>query len=441
MRNDSAEVEDFSKEIRYRTWWALCFLERQLAVMTGRTPSFSDADCTCPQPLPVDESSVVDNQTLRRLSSHRSAHNESVISTPSPAHSYSKATSPADSESPSSQQAGRLESFPPSIGLYFFHLTKLSIFTNEVLSRLYRVVDMEKSWAETQSTMADLAKRLEKWRQALPLAFDFTKRIRDQQWIRQRKTLGFLYFSTMLIINRPCLCRIDRKIPNESGKAKHFNQATAAKCVHAAIDMLNLLPDEPNPVGMYTQSPWWSLVHHLVEAAVVCMLELSFRADHMPHEVDEVFESADKAVQWLRSMSSSNLAANRAWRMCDEMLRKVSPKVGKSVSDMLSSRQQAADPMQGLQSSHDQLNPFRPGVHGYQDLAPFQPPIFTTYDQMMSQDQILHNLLQSSTANNYPNMYPTTSGMETMSYETDTYFPDQDPNQQQWYLDGGGGIG
>ena len=173
---------------------------------------------------------------------------------------------------------------------------------------------------------------------------------------------------------------------------------------------------------------------------MVCMLELSFRADHMPREVDEVFESADKAVQWLRSMSSGDLAANRAWRMCDEMLRKVAPKIGKSVSDMFSSQRQVADPMQGLQPSHDQVNPFRPGMQAYQDLAPFQPPIFTTYDQMMSQDQLLQSLVQSCTAGTYPNMYPPASEMEATGFggqSVDGYFPDQDPSQQQWYPDEG----
>ena len=410
--------------------------------MTGRIPSFSDVDCTCPLPLPVDEGGIVDNPMLRRLSSHDSGHNERVISTSSSTQSSGIITSPDESHSSISQQGNRSDNFPPSIGLYFYHYTKLSIFTNQVLSRLYRAAEMKKSWAETQSTIAELGAGLEKWRQELPLLFDFTKRMRDQQWIRQRKTLGFFYYSTMLIINRPCLCRVDRRIANESGKAKQFDQATAAKCVHAAIDMLNLLPDEPNPVGMYTQCPWWCLVHHLVEAAVVCMLELSFRANHMPHEVDEVFESADKAVQWLRSMSVGDLAASRAWQMCDEMLRKISPKVGKSVSDMLSFQQQMAEPMQGLQSFSTQLNPTRPGILPYPGSAPFQIPIFTNYDQTMSQDQLPQNLMQNSTANTYANMFPSANDIEAMGSGDQSaagYYSNQNPAPHQWYPPGGGG--
>lgn len=439
--------------MRCRTWWALCFLERQLAVMTGRTPSVSDADCTCPRPFPIDERSITDNQSFRLAAGKRFGLEAISVSTapsttPS-AGSYSIA-SPAlvDGESRSSTQISSVERFSPSIGLYFLHLTLLSSFISEVLTRLYRVSNVQKSWAETQSTMSDLTKRLDDWRQELPLAFDFTKRVRDQQWVHQRKTLGFLHYSTMLIINRPCLCRIDRKIPDESDAVKQFSQKSAAKCVHAAIDMLNLLPDEPDPAGTFTQSPWWSLLHHLVEAAVVCILELSFLADHMPHQVDEVFESADKAVQWLWSMSSADLAASRAWKMCDEMLRKVAPKVGKSVADMLSrqQQQQLPDPMQGLQqASHAQAPVFGSGEMANQDMTAFQSSVFTNYDQIMAQDPFLQSLSQVSSAGTYPNMYGMASTVQAPlrygNQATDGFFldPELEQQQQRWYQEGGSG--
>lgn len=45
LRNDNRNVVDSSKEIRYRVWWALCSVERILAVMLGRLISFSQTDC------------------------------------------------------------------------------------------------------------------------------------------------------------------------------------------------------------------------------------------------------------------------------------------------------------------------------------------------------------------------------------------------------------
>ncbi len=445
LRNVSAEIDNFEKEMRCRTWWALCFLERQLAVMTGRVQSLSDADCTCPRPFPIDEASIINSHAFNYTSGERFSSNDAAAISSSIL-SYSIAAL-VDGESQLPQQVNPVETYSPSFGLYFLHLTVLSSFTNEVLTRLYRVSSVNKSWVDTQLTIAELTQRLETWRQELPLAFDFTKRVRDQQWSRQRKALGFLYHSTMLIINRPCLCRTERKMPGVSGATKRFNHMTAAKCVHAAIDMLNLLPDQPDPVGIFAQSPWWSLVHHLVEAAVVCMLELSFRANHMPLEVDEVFESADKAVQWLWSMSSNNVAANRAWTMCDDLLRKVAPKVGKTVNDMPFQLHQLPDLMQGLQQpSYAQAPALAPGGHTYQDSALFQPYVFTTYDQMMAQDPFFQNLLQTSISGPYPNVYTMASNVvPPVSYgnqPADRFYLDPDLEEQQlqrWYQGEGGG--
>lgn len=434
LRNDSKSVKEFSREIRYRVWWALCYLERQLAVMTGRAPSVLDIDCTCPLPLPVDESGIVDNPMPREFSCHNSGHSESQTLTPSSAQPDGISSSPIEPHPLTSPSISHAEYASPNIGLYFLHYTKLSIVTNRVLSRLYRAAGMEKSWAETQSTMAELNQDLETWCKRLPLQFDFTKRVRDQRWISQRKSLGFVYYSTMLIINRPCLCRMDRRIADKSEKAEQFDQANAAKCVHAAIDMLKLLPDEPNPEGMYTQSPWWCLVHHLVEAAVVCMLELSFRASHMPHEVDEVFENADKAVEWLRSMSNSDLAASRAWQLCDEMLRKISPKVGKGASDMSSYQQQdMAEPMQGIQSYHPQPGLVGLAVLPFPGLGRFQIPMSSSYNQTMSFDMPSQGLMPDSSITAYENLFPFANEMDAMGFgdlSADGYLPNHSPQDQ-----------
>lgn len=405
--------------------------------MTGRTPSIVEAHCTCPLPLPVEESGIVDNATLKNFSRQNSGRSDSLNTNPSSVQSHGMVNSPVDSHSSASIPVSHVEGLLPSVGLYFLHYTKLSILTNHVLSRLYRAGAMERSWSETQSTMAELNIALENWRQQLPLMFDFTKQTRDQQWIRQRKSLGFSYYSTIMVINRPCLCRMDRRIANESGKAQKFDQVTAARCVHAAIDMLDLLPDVPNPALMYAQCPWWCLVHHLVEAAVVCMLELSFRATHMPDEVDEVFESAVKAVRWLSSFAVSDLAATRAWQMCDEMLRKISPRVGKSTSEMPSfhsqQQQPATGPIQGMQQSFDVQTAARiPEISPWQALAHFQNPMLASYDQNVSNTRFTSEVMPHSTENPYANMFPSASEMDAMGLggsSAEGYMPPPDP----WY--------
>ena len=259
----------------------------------------------------------------------------------------------------------------------------------------------------------------------LPTIFDFTRRQRDQHFVRQRMSLGFSYYSTMTIINRPCLCRVNRRIPNQSGKAKDFNRVTAAKCVHAARDMLEMLPDQPNPVGLYKVAPWWCLVHNLMQAASVSMLELSFRADHMPNEVQEVFDSAKKAVGWLRSMKGQDEAARRAWKLSDEMLRKVAPKVGRRPEEA-SDHVDSADLMQGLDVSTVTMGGLPSHHVPPYSTAPFPPHMFTSYDQFLSYDQ----LPTTSASGPFNDMFPTAHDMDAMGSDVPGYFSEQDP---RWF--------
>ena len=455
LQNNSKNVSESSKEIRYRVWWSLCNLERILAVMTGRPTSFSETDCNAPAPLPLEEDSFSgpdpsnppDLVLLRSLSSQEPRQSEGGVSTPSSTGCSSKLKmSPVESISPVSQE--RKQVFAPCNALYFKYSTGLSNFTNEVLIRLYRADAISKSWADVQSTIAALNSKLEEWRAELPNVFDFTKRKRDQQFVRQRMNLGFSYYSTLVIINRPCLCRVDRKIANQSGKAHDFNRETAMKCVHAPRDMLEMLPQEPNAIGLYKVAPWWCLVHYLVQAATVLMLELSFRSYHMPNEVEEIFDSTKKAIDWLRSLAQTDEAAKRAWSLCNETFHKVAPMVGRSLDE--ASNSQGLSDHQGhaaYQAQNMDANQYTQGSAisstyslqpGYSSFAPFDPSLFSYYDQSLEFSQ----LPQSSASGPYNDMFPTAPSMDATRHDGldhAEYFDEQ--TQQQWLPDDLGGPG
>lgn len=406
MKNESKNIYESSKEIRYRVWWALCSNERLLAVMTGRPAPHMDVDCSVPLPLPLDEdkffsikapgSNSYAIQLLRRYSSQESQNTDNTVSTPSSAQSTKSRASPINVYSPESQPPNfdHSQGTSPSHGLYFYHQTKLSVLTSEVLNRLYRVGGDPQTWGQVQSTIADLDSKIERWHPALPAVFDFTKRQRDQQFSRQRVSLGFFFYSVLMITSRPCLCRVNRRIPNQSEKAKDFNQSTAAKCVKAALSMLDLLPEEPNPIGLYGVAPWWCLVHHLVQAVAVLMLELAFRSDHLPRRVDDILLAAKKTVRWLRSMSAADISARRAWAMCDDMLRKVTPRVGRNVDDLpVEPFMYAHEPADGsvfpVDTNPENMGPSNPLMYMYRvpdqaDYMSIQPNIFTYYDEFMS---------------------------------------------------------
>ena len=403
LRNKSEKVSDTSKEIRYRVWWALCSNERLLAVMTGRPASISDNECSVPLPIPLDEatffstkSSTFDNQTvqlLRRYSSQEPQNMKNSPSTPSSTYSAKSKASPTEHSTLTSPQAifDHYQPIQPSHSLYFLHHTRLSILTSQVLIRLYSVNTLSRSWAEVQSLIASFVSDLETWRSSLHPVFNFGKRQRNHQFSRQRVSLGFFYYSTLIIVCRPCLCRVDGKILHLSENSQELNRYTAAKCVHAALDMVELLPDEPNAIGLYKIAPWWCLVHHIVQAATILMLELSFRSDHSPENEETIVDSAKKAIFWLRSMSEKDLSAHRAWRMCSDMLQKLASRTASTYSC------ESVDDMQGVISFPGTLGRLG-GVghsdyftgHGYypgeqaEDMS-LQPYSFAHYDEFLSE--------------------------------------------------------
>jgi hypothetical protein len=255
------------------------------------------------------------------------------------------------------------------------------------LGKLYTPFAAQHSWAYIQATIAQLESDLESWSRDLPAVFDFKRRFRDREFEEIRWSLGFFYYSTRMKINRPCLCRLDRKIPHQSAKSKEFNRDAAQKCVDAAQDMLSLIPDEPNAVGLNRVGPWWNILHYLVQACTVVMLEMSFRATHMPGEAGNLLKASKKGVRWLHQLSEENDSAKRAWQFCDSMLRETMPKIGGNIDDMPTVPPERSHalyqehPTSTLPSSSAHVQ----GSMAYQTMADFNA--YTIFDQYLPHQQ------------------------------------------------------
>ncbi len=342
MRNESTKVPDSLKEMRYRVWWSLYVLEHQLGNMTGRATSISDDSCTTPLPAPLDEDKFQSPNGVNILGTEmqKGGRNPSTCplssnateSTPGSDRSRSASNSKLDkSRSPSAQQFPDLawtRNVAPNASLYFLEYTQLTRLTQQILNRLYTPFAAQRSWSQIQAIISQLEADLESWYRDLPAVFDFKRKLRDQEFMEYRWNLGFFYYSTRMKINRPCLCRLDRKMPNQSAQSREFNRVAAERCVDAAQEMLSLIPDEPNAVGLNSIGPWWNTLHYLMQATVVMMLEMSFRSSHMPEEAGNLLKATKKAVRWMHQMAEDSVSARRAWQFCDAQIRETAPKVG-----------------------------------------------------------------------------------------------------------------
>ncbi len=264
MRNDSIRTPDTSKEIRYRVWWSLYALEHLLSMMTGRPTCFSDEACTTPLPIPMDEEAFQSQQAASLLCSDMQINarypgvryqspTTSGTSTSLSDRSRSNSKPTSASRSPSIPQHLDFDwakNVPPSTSLYFLHHILLNKISQSVLNKLYTPEAMQTSWSQIQTVISDHEQRITKWHSNLPSIFDFKRKQRDQNYLHLRLCLGFFYYGTRIIVHRPCLCRMDRKLPNQSAKSRDFNRASAISCLEAARDMLKMIPDEPNAVGL-----------------------------------------------------------------------------------------------------------------------------------------------------------------------------------------------
>ena len=345
LRNDSPTLKDSMKEIRYRVWWALYTFEHRLCSMTGRTNCIRDDQCTTPLPVPVDEDKFESQEGSALLSKEQQqgsraplSNSHSPRSPGSRSRAATKATGTTGSRSPSGMTPTSTLDFAKDVAvsnsLYFLHLVQLTRLTQSIFHRLYNPTALQGTWAEVQDIIRLLSEQLSAWYLSLPSMFDFRRKRRDRDFYELRLSLGFSYYGTKIMVHRPCLCRLDRRIPHQSSKSLEFNRQAVIACVDAARDTLNLIPDEPNAVGLMRVSPWWCILDWLVQACTVLMLEISFQAHHMPEEADKVLEAAKKGVRWLHALGEDNLSAKRAWSLCNAMLHEAVRKIGRDVSDL-----------------------------------------------------------------------------------------------------------
>ena len=447
MRNDSEKLKDSLKEMRYRVWWSLYSLEHRLCSLTGRVNCIVDEHCTTPLPVPLEEEKFDTEEGIKLLSKERqqgdrnpmsNSHSPSLpttnTTTPSTERSNSGSKTADQSRSPPTLNASQGEldwakDIPPNSSLFFLHLVQLTRLTQNVFQQLYNpTANFENTWSDIQSTIKDLNAQLDVWYRKLPLIFEFRRKQRDREFYEFRLSLGFFYYGTKMMVFRPCLCRLERKIPNQSNKSYDFNRNSAQSCVEAAQDMLRLIPDEPNAVGLIRVGPWYSILHWIVQAASVLMLEISFRVSHMPEEADSILESSKKAVRWLHALGEDNLAGARAWRLTNEMLHQAVRKIGRDVNDLPDkcirrSGSEVQSDVSGVTQTqtqaipNDRLQPANfPSFTGTSQGA-FQA--YANYDQMMRYDQYfpvetsMRDYQPSSTVADYQ---PTTDAeMEFMS--------------------------
>ena len=333
LRNVGSYTSDTSKEIRYRVWWSLYTIEHILSVTTGRPSCIVESTCTTPLPVPFDESDFQKDEVARLISSpsRRGPSQLARIAVNSSTSSL-KASLECDSNDTEDSGDEYLKDLPPCMSLYFLQLTTLTSIAKRMTNKLYSPEVVGAPWASTEFAIQSLMLEIDTWFMNLPGPYDFTSTQSSQCPAGQKMGLAFLFYSIKVGITRPCLCRLD-SVRTQGKKAYDFCSKTAAECVESACHMLTLFPETPDATLLHETCPWWCILHFLMQATTVLLLELAFGTQHVPEKASTVSKAARKAVQWLSLMSKTSPASERAWKLCDGFLRRLVPHFGADAGD------------------------------------------------------------------------------------------------------------
>ncbi|KAH7078360.1 fungal-specific transcription factor domain-containing protein [Paraphoma chrysanthemicola] len=367
IRNEDRASGAAKKEVLARVWWGHYSLERLLAAMTGRPSIGINRTCSVPLPLPLSSGDIEETIIESRFGA------QTVLSTSLLArkHPTSTAETPdSPTRTMSDYSTGSLE--PANSGSYLKNIIQLGEITQDALN-LYTASTVGESWQGIQRVIARLTEEIEVWATSLPDGLNFFKRTHGpgHRYEREQNTLELLYHGTMILITRPCLCRLDRRISNQTAKSSEFNQRTALTCVESAKAVARLLPAgvDIDLVALYEAGPWWSMVHTIMQSLVVLLLEVSYEAVFFPHDRQDVLPSLKKLVRWLRAMRTSNGMARRAYTLVVNLLKVQVTTIKMDIRDLLledeaanaaaaAAKARASPPHEALQPDH--LDPNTP---------------------------------------------------------------------------------
>ncbi|KAK8176231.1 fungal-specific transcription factor domain-containing protein [Phyllosticta citribraziliensis] len=283
LRTETPSIPHAQKEKRVRVWWSLHRLDHVLCEITGRPPAINHLFASVPVPAPLDEDNV--SPALDRMNLDGRVKRDVVT-----------------------------ENKDASMTICFRHHVLLGLIAQRVIVTLYSAETVTASWEAARNSITGFSEEIDQWYLNLPLQFKFGHGSAPPT--RERTLLGFSFYGTKILLNRPCLCRIDLRIRNTGERSKAVNDERSRECIRAARSMANLLPNdaEPNVLWLYCNGPWWCIVHHLMQAITVCMLELAFGMYHMSeHKAnrDAILPVLYKLIRWMEKMADMGNATAR----------------------------------------------------------------------------------------------------------------------------------
>ncbi|KAL4934205.1 fungal specific transcription factor domain-containing protein [Aspergillus undulatus] len=340
------QIDPMSKEMGTRIWWSIFCLEHLLSGMTGYTLCVDCRSVSASPPLPYDENHfrLPGVEELLRNDAPREKRPQWTVHT-------------SNMELQFRNQWFRTIS--PSGSLYFFHLVDLSITTHAAVNAVYSPTATKD---KCLSKISFYQEKLETWLSGLQKPFACTtdnyslgkKKIMASN-CREQVSLSLAYYSSQIILSRPCLTRTNKAGINSKAPRSRFEDDVAKTRVHFALTLISVLPNEPNIEWIFKMTPWWCILYFIRQALTVLLIQLAIGPVPVTtvyceqsseategEEAGVVLNASKKALRWLHSLTKQDPSSRRALQISNGFLRCV-----KDMSLDPSQAEQASSKLQG----------------------------------------------------------------------------------------------
>jgi hypothetical protein len=300
--NEDSLATTMERGMLTSTWWSLYLLDRTLSIITGRPSNILDSCCSVPLPNGLSDCSVPDGVEI----GCQVAKEDKIAISP-----HSLLFLPKNGIKVSSQRPAGLRPTSMNSCTYFNATIQLSAISQDILTSLYSVVSTIRSPSAVHLDMVQLNLRVDRWVMSLPRELDPSSLSASPRptSIRERMLLTFQLCSTRMLLARPYL-----HDPRQLGERANSDLVDRMinSGIAAAKTIVNMLPDEPNPIFIYHQGPWWCIVHHMTQATSILLLGIMYASPKLQENLGLLWY-VKKALRWLYSMQDP--LAGRAYRL------------------------------------------------------------------------------------------------------------------------------
>jgi hypothetical protein len=291
--------------------------------MTGRPTGAPDEFSTTPLPIPFDEEQFHQPAALRLLTDFvtRTEFMQAL--------SLKRQLGSAFAELPglgfpvlSQDTSISPHCILPSNSLYFFYFVDLTVVMQRSVGMLYNASFSRRPWLTINALIMELVHETDKWLSRIPLAFQFKVRHISTDFERQRWGLAFQYYSLRITLSRQSLYHQEEQRPYN--KASALSQERIKRiCIDSACELLDLLPDKPDISWLVQVSPWWCVLHHLMQTVTVLLVELEFCVRCHENCASYITLHVEKGLRWLYSLGLTSFPAKRAWEGCNSFYERL----------------------------------------------------------------------------------------------------------------------